>query len=176
MYISIIVALIILVAIPISNVFASDFIASQRDRPTINPDFDPDEDCLFDAYLDKCVPGSSQECPDGFGSNEDSTCIPKHNEEGCPEGYHSTEGDETGQCYPNGGEFNGGCEYDMLLTKSKFTGADICVDYRVNCDLNPDHKLCNGEERSDGLQICDKPDHPGYKFCFEDNLYTFLII
>ena len=35
----------------------------------------------------------------------------------------------------------------------------------MDCDLNENNPLCNGEERTDGITVCDKPDHPGYKFC-----------
>ena len=28
--------------------------------------------------------------------------------------------------------------------------------------------LCNGQERSDGILVCDQPDHPGYKFSKAD--------
>ena len=49
--------------------------------------------------------------------------------------------------------------------KSEYTGADICREYAIDCDLNEDHPLCNGEERTDGIKVCDEPDHPGYKFC-----------
>jgi hypothetical protein len=40
----------------------------QRDRPAINPDFSPDESCLFDVFQLKCIPGSDQECPEDFGN------------------------------------------------------------------------------------------------------------
>jgi hypothetical protein len=47
-------------------------------RPAENEDFNPDERCLFDAYQDKCYSGSQQECPEGFGENEDYVCLPDH--------------------------------------------------------------------------------------------------
>jgi hypothetical protein len=50
-----------------------DFKAGQHVRPPINPDFDPDYSCLFDVYQVQCIPGSEQECPEGFGNNEKST-------------------------------------------------------------------------------------------------------
>jgi hypothetical protein len=160
---SIFVALAIL-TIPVSSVFASDFEPCQRNREAINPDFSPDQSCLFDTYQDKCVPGSQQKCPEGFGNNEDYTCVPLH--ERCPEGYHSEDDDETGQCYPN----SEGCSTDeYLLTDDTVDGRDVCVKYRIDCDLNQDHPLCNGQERSDGLLICDQPDHPGYKFCLRND-------
>jgi hypothetical protein len=40
-----------------------------------------------------------------------------------------------------------------------------CARFRADCDLNPANVYCNGEKRIDGLIICDRPSHPGYKFC-----------
>lgn len=42
------------------------YLKSQRNRPTINPDFDLDYSCLFDVYQVQCTPGSAQECPENF--------------------------------------------------------------------------------------------------------------
>lgn len=25
--------------------------------------------------------------------------------------------------------------------------------------------VCNGQARTDGITICDQPEHPGYKYC-----------
>jgi hypothetical protein len=67
----------------------------------------PDESCLFDVYQEKCLPSPvTGECPEGFGRNEDGYCFPRTFINGkweweCPESYHSTEGDESGQCYPD---------------------------------------------------------------------------
>jgi len=147
-----------------SSEFTGDnFEASQSNRPPINPDFDPDYSCLFDTYQAKCIPGSEQECPEGLGgSNDDQTCVPDHDK--CPEGYHSSEADETGQCIENQGEL--GCEYDdMILTQNENTGGDICIEFKIECERNENHRLCNGEERTDGIKICDQPDHPAYRFC-----------
>lgn len=83
------------------------YLLGKNNRPAINLDLDPDESCLFDVYQEQCIPGSEQECPrPQFGNNEDSTCFPNTLIDGewqweCPEGYHSAEYDETGQCYPN---------------------------------------------------------------------------
>ena len=63
----------------------------------------------------------------------------------------------------NASTYTKGCEYEgFVLTKSEYTGADICREYAIDCDLNEDHPLCNGEERTDGIKVCDEPDHPGY--------------
>jgi hypothetical protein len=59
----------------------------------------PDESCLFDVYQEQCVPGTGQDCPDGFGQNGDYMCVQHHDV--CRESYHSSDGDETGQCYSN---------------------------------------------------------------------------
>jgi hypothetical protein len=61
---------------------------------------------LFDAYQLHCIPGEDQECGEAFGQNEDGTCFAKTFINGtyewhCPDGYHSADGDETGQCYPD---------------------------------------------------------------------------
>jgi hypothetical protein len=72
----------------------------------INPNFAPDQSYFFNAYQLKCIPGEQQVCSEGFGGNDDGTCFAKTFINGkweweCPEGYHSTEDDETGQCYPD---------------------------------------------------------------------------
>jgi hypothetical protein len=64
-----------------------------------NPDFEPDEECLYDTQLPQCVPGEGQQCPEGFGTNEDGNCFPDHDQ--CPDDYHSHEDDETGECIPD---------------------------------------------------------------------------
>jgi hypothetical protein len=58
----------------------------------------PDEQCLFDPSLPHCTPAPGEDCPAGFGTNDDGQCFPLG---GCPEGYHSNEDDETGTCYPD---------------------------------------------------------------------------
>ena len=72
----------------------------------------------------KCVPGSQQECPEGFGGVDTENCLPRH--KGCPEGYHSAEYDETGQCYPD----SEGCIWDnYVMRESKDgTGMNCVVD------------------------------------------------
>lgn len=59
----------------------------------------PDRDCLFNASLPKCDPDRDGNCPDDFNLNEDGNCFPDHSDGGCPEGTHSVDDDETGQCY-----------------------------------------------------------------------------
>ncbi len=79
----------------------------------------PDGDCLYNASLPKCDPDSDGNCPDGFNMNEDGNCFPDHSDEGCPEGTHGVDDDETGQCYkdnevdcPSGMELvDGNCRY-----------------------------------------------------------------
>ena len=37
----------------------------------------PDESCFFDVYQIKCLPNPiTDECPPGFGQNEDDRCFP----------------------------------------------------------------------------------------------------
>ncbi len=62
----------------------------------------PDEDCLFNPSLPRCIPGP-EGCPEGFAMNAYEQCFPRH-EGGCPEGYHSHEDDESGRCIPNNEE------------------------------------------------------------------------
>ena len=101
------------------SVFASEDIAHMNkvQRPAINEEFDPDFDCIFDVFQLKCVPGSQQECPEGFSAGDPENCYPisQRTESGshCPKGYHSTDDDETGQCYSN----DNGCESDTLIFK-----------------------------------------------------------
>lgn len=69
----------------------------------------PDRDCLFKPSLPKCE-SDNGECPDGFFQNGYEQCVPNHSD-GCPDGYHSVDDDETGQCIkdskgcPDGMEF-----------------------------------------------------------------------
>ena len=58
----------------------------------------PDGQCLFDPSLPHCTPARGEDCPAGFGTNDDGQCFPLG---GCPDGYHSNEDDETGACYPD---------------------------------------------------------------------------
>ena len=128
----------------------------------------PDESCLFDVYQIKCqaFPNMNEtaraQCREGFATNEDDYCFPLHSD-GCPEGYHTTEDNETGQCYPTEGDTGCEEETDILSEDGK-----NCRTYKLDCDLNEDNPLCNGEERTDGLTVCDEPDHPGYKFCNDE--------
>jgi hypothetical protein len=111
-------------------------VQPKSDRPTINEDFNPDSSCMFDAYQFRCIPGANQECPEGFGNNDDSTCFFLH-KEGCPEGYHSTDNDETGQCYSNEEGCNAyatinGTRYDYILLTDRPGKGDICADPRFH--------------------------------------------
>ena len=83
-------------------VYASSSLSNNQ--PPINPEFDPDKSCQFDVSQDKCVPGTEQECPEGFGTNDLGTCFPV-DENGyaiCPQGYGLLDDYEDGQCYPDG--------------------------------------------------------------------------
>ena len=81
-----------------SNVGKS--LENQKGDLRLNPYFAPDESCMFDAFQLHCIPGEDQQCPKGFGTNEDGTCFLTH-KGGCPEGFHWVEDDETGMCYDN---------------------------------------------------------------------------
>ena len=108
-----------------------------KDRPAINPDFDPDKSCLFDILQDKCDPGTEGECPEGFGQNSDNRCVPRTFVDGewkwiCPEGYHSAYEDESGQCYPN----DEGCQDKgfFLVEREGEDRNDICAPPYAICD------------------------------------------
>jgi hypothetical protein len=162
-YISIIItlALILSMSTATASVFASaDDLASiyKPDRPAINPDFAPDESCLFDIFQDKCAPGSQQECPEDFGTNEDLNCVPQINDghRMCPDGYHSVDNDETGQCYPNSGE--SGCK-DAYLTSEDRTSRFEYILLRGGDDSPNPYDTC-----ANPSYLCnDQPDHSGCK-------------
>ena len=71
----------------------------------------PDISCLFNVFQQKCLPDEDGNCPDGFNMNEDGRCFPDHHDEGCPDGYHGVDDDETGQCYSD----DEGCPDGMEL-------------------------------------------------------------
>lgn len=83
-------------------------------------------------------------------TNEDDYCFPLHRE-GCPEGYHSTDDDETGQCYPDDEGCNAWIEFDG---KNRF-------EYMlVESEANPDRLTCR-----DPTHYC--PDHSDVPECKE---------
>jgi hypothetical protein len=127
-----------------------------------NPYFAPDYTCLFDAFQLHCIPGENQDCPEGFGTNEDYTCFPLRDE--CPPGYHSDYDDETGQCYPDTepchpgsirypdkhteeacGRVQDVCKkYNMSLSESCFVDGRTIINFPDGtCLTNPDHIKCN---------------------------------
>ncbi|MFZ0555519.1 MAG: hypothetical protein WBL67_09090 [Nitrososphaeraceae archaeon] len=121
----------------------------KNDRPAINPDFAPNESRQFDAYQIKCIPGSVQECPEGFAENEDSMCNPGGLS---PEGYHGEDDDESGQCYPN----SEGCNtYTItkdetrvpfvLLTDRPDDKPDRCAKPSYLCHEDPTHEVRRSE-------------------------------
>lgn len=104
----------------------------------------PDESCLFDVYQIKCQPDPlTDECPPDFGSNEDGYCFPRTNGEWkCPDGYHGTDDDETGQCYPNSEgcdayilAYEGDDKVEYILVEGEEEGeSDMCRDPGRICD------------------------------------------
>jgi hypothetical protein len=171
-YVAMIGAIAIMM-ISVSNVNAITNSTSNINRPLYqqiqnlieNPYFAPDASCMFDAYQLHCIPGDSQECPDGFGQNEDGTCFVSKRGEGCPDGYHSADDDETGQCYPDTepcfpgmiryptdraavveacGDVEDICKkYNMSLTESCFVDGRSIVDFPTEmCLVNPDMERC----------------------------------
>jgi hypothetical protein len=128
----------------------------------------PDGDCLFNPDLPKCA-SVDGECPDGFFQNEDEQCVPDHRD-GCPDGYHSVDDDETGRCIPN----SDGCPAGMIFRPDQKTcgykddickqnpGLDDCVETPDECDNNRDDDsdgLTDSEDPDCGQQQCD-PSYP----------------
>lgn len=129
-----------------------DFTGVKSDRPAINADFAPDESCWFDVMQLKCIPGSQQDCPEGFEINEDRICHPTGP---CPDGYHSAWEDESGQCYPN----DEGCQDDgfylaelededrsdqcgplyTICDEEEVRNGDFCIEY---CEKHPEELAC----------------------------------
>ena len=87
-----------------------------------------------------------QECPQGFRAAEPENCYPEHRD-GCPKGYHSTDDDETGQCYDNDEGCNAhttidGVRYDFVLIEREDGKGDRCADLAYLCDEEPNHPAC----------------------------------
>jgi hypothetical protein len=136
------------------------FFTSQGNRPAINPDFDPDFDCIYDVSQIHCIPGSAQDCPKPqFSAGDPQMCFPKTLVDGewkwvCPEGYHNVDDDETGQCYSNeeecqdyevfeegkGGDDSDGCRaLDYVCDDDVYREHEECIEY---CDEDPDRQVC----------------------------------
>ncbi len=128
-----------------------------------NHDGGPDGDCLFNASLPKCDPDENGNCPDDFNLNEDGNCFPDHHEEGCPDGTHGVDDDETGQCYdndkvdcPNGTELNDeGTNCDNIPHES-LAAEETCDSGSVlengKCavlDSNCGGELCTSSQKED---------------------------
>jgi hypothetical protein len=115
-----------------------------QDRPAINPDFAPDEECNLGYYL-KCLPGTAQECPEGYHNGEDNSCSPVE----CQEGYHEEEDNESGLCYPDSEGCPEGSEYALverddgkgiiclylfrICNEAEHSSKDYCIEY---CEEN----------------------------------------
>lgn len=109
-----------------------------------------------------CIPGSEQECPEDFGRNEDATCFPliDNGEWGCPEGYHTREGDETGQCYSN----ERVCEWESYIFleggKDGEGDDDSCAVLYGICGIDKNEKF---EEEC--IEFCNEnPESIGCKY------------
>jgi hypothetical protein len=101
---------------PESQFYREDGHPEELDlRPAVNPDFDPVESCDLKWEL-KCIPGTEQDCPEGYNNFEVNVCTPI----GCPEGYHDYFEDEDAACYSNEQE----CKYDLVLAKDEY--GDSC--------------------------------------------------
>lgn len=52
-------------------------VSNRSSASSSDQDGQPDEECLFDPSLPKCIPGP-EGCPQGFAMNADEQCFPKH--------------------------------------------------------------------------------------------------
>src|SRR4029078_3672546 len=72
-------------------------------------------------------------CPNGFLQNGYDQCVPEHHN-GCPDGYHSVDDDETGQCIKD----SKGCLDGMVFREDGKTCGDedeLCPDDdNPNCE------------------------------------------
>ena len=93
----------------------------------------PDGDCLFDPNLPKCA-SVDGECPDGFFQNGYEQCVPDHRD-GCPDGYHTVDDDETGRCIPN----SDGCPEGMIFRPD---GENVWLQGRYMQTITPDLDAC----------------------------------
>jgi hypothetical protein len=147
--------IVMVLAIPISSMLAyssseSDFfyedgsVKRTEDRPAINPDLAPDDDCNI-AYELKCVPGSQQECRDlgELDNGEDNVCSPAD----CQEGYMTVDDDESGLCYPTDedcGDYGyvityGGERFDYVFVEGEDGEGDRCADPAYLCEDESSH-------------------------------------
>jgi hypothetical protein len=166
------VAIVPIIILFVPNVYASTNDTDDINKPLyrqiqdliVNPNFAPDYTCLFDAYQLHCIPGEDQDCYDieGFAQNEDGTCFAKTFINGtweweCPDGYHSEDDDETGQCYPDSEPCYPGmvrypdftaCGYEEYvcekhnLTSCTVDGRSLVNFPNEDCLTQPDNKRC----------------------------------
>lgn len=127
------------------EIWFSDF---GDNRPAINPDFAPDQDCNI-AYEVKCIPGSQQSCfdLDGFDNGKNNVCSPIE----CQEGYHMVDDDETGLCYPNSEvdcddsyvvTYDGKQRYDYVFVEGEDGESDRCANPVYLCEDESSHEIC----------------------------------
>ncbi len=129
----------------------------EKERPAINPHFDPDQDCNI-AYEVKCIPGSQQSCSDleGYHNGEDNVCSPID----CQEGYATADDEETGLCfaYEDCEDYGSGSNYVLIerevdegyrcaalsyiCDEAEHGSKDYCIEY---CKENPDRSGCKPE-------------------------------
>ncbi|MGI0042898.1 MAG: hypothetical protein ACRD47_04235 [Nitrososphaeraceae archaeon] len=101
------------------------------------PVFNPDESCMFDPSQPKCIPPEGEDCPEGFGTNEDGQCFFRH-DQGCPDGYHSHEDDESGKCIPD----DVPCEPGYVRDPDYPT----CNDKERVCEEHPNADVCKDDD------------------------------
>ncbi|MGI0043792.1 MAG: hypothetical protein ACRD47_08780 [Nitrososphaeraceae archaeon] len=111
------------------------FVSIRFDNPILSPVAQPDNDCLFDPSLPKCIAVNGQ-CPTAFAINEDGQCFPIH--EKCPSGYHSHEDDESGRCMSDSTPCAPGYAMNPDFPS--------CDRKEYVCDEHPDATGCSNQE------------------------------
>ena len=115
-------------------------IAGESNTPSGSSNSQPDGDCLFDPSLPKCAPDENGNCPEGFNMNGYEQCFPEH--DGCPDGYHSADDDETGRCIPN----SEGCPSGMIFRP----GMKTCGYEEDVCKTYPNLEDCKVDDNDNG--------------------------
>lgn len=110
-------------------------------NPPITPKTqEPIHPCLLNPADPSCPKPDpiTGDCPEGYAQNEDGNCFLRH-PEGCPQGYHGHEDDETGRCIPNSTPCDPGYEFNK--------GHTNCERPHFTCDGKPSVVECKDKDK-----------------------------
>ena len=98
---------------------------------------------------------------------EDSTCFPldENGDWVCPEGYHSVEDDESGQCYPDSEECPEGMHLQGFSDEEghgcqeirdcfQFPNSLHCVDRETYCNIDENSESDYCTKRASNFDLC----------------------